>query len=142
MHMSDDFSYILVWNGSGRHVKTYSFGIFYTHLEYSKWVWKVSDEIILTNEYRIFQMSMKRNLQRSQNDTHSEYSILISFIPNAYGQAYLYGISEMSMNTWNVKKRKNWKIRRTDWKSLKKKQRADSIQVWKLEHTYMEFILI
>ena len=58
-------------------------------------------------------MSMKRNLRGSQNHTHLEYSILIWNIPNAYGQAYLYRISEMSMNTTNVKK----------WKNLKNKKK-------------------
>ena len=78
----------------------YAFRIFYMSIEYSKWV-------------RIFQMSMKRNLRGSQNHTHLEYSILIWNIPNAYGQAYLYRISEMSMNTTNVKK----------WKNLKNKKK-------------------
>jgi hypothetical protein len=41
--------------------------------------------------------------------THLEYSILIWNIRNACHQAYSYRISEMSMNTLNVKKGKNVK---------------------------------
>ncbi len=52
--------------------------------------------------------------------THLEYSILILYIPNVYGQAYLHGISEMSMNTSNMKKGKNLKNKKNWLEKIEK----------------------
>jgi hypothetical protein len=44
------------------------------------------------------------------------------YIPNAHGQAYLYGISEMSMNTPSAKKRKNLKNKKKILEKFEKKE--------------------
>ncbi len=57
--------------------------------------------LIVQNEYRIFEMSMKKRWT-SDFYTHLGYSILISYILYVYGQAYVYRISKTSMNTSNI----------------------------------------
>ncbi len=77
--------------------------------------------------FRIFQMSMK---SQWWNHIHLEYSILISYIQDVYGQANLYEISKMCMNTPNAKKGKNLKNKKNWLEKFEKKKRADSIWVW------------